>query len=254
MDMATSEAPAAEPAEIVPPAVTLPPPVAAPKAARRPPYRAPVANPYKASNPQMTQKITLNSRHSTDVYARSYERCAYAIFIISIVIRARGSDEQATEYGVMADERLAMTLKDIQAEQKRLLGLMEASGIDAVTPTYSNPVEIDAPITSPRISRYLQILREFDTAITLIDSAWLQGLISDSEYYTGAYQLKKKMLRLSGKIEEISRRADAAVRKGNTPAALAAVEEQKSIQKAKVVAPVVEEETTSSEEPALAAA
>ena len=192
-------------------------------------------NPYRASNPQMTQQITLNSRHSTEVYARSYDSCASAIFIISIVIRARGTDAQATEYGNMADDQLTATLAEIKAEQDRIRNLVEASGMDAITPTYTAPVTVEAPITTPRISRYLQILREFDSAITMIDSAWLQGLINDSDYYKGVYQLKKRIVRLGGRIGEIARRADAAVRQGGNPAALAAVEQVKAEQRAKVL-------------------
>lgn len=166
-----------------------------------------------ASRPFFVQSVRLNSLHAQQVFERGFDICANAIFSLSVVLRIVGSDEQSRDVEGVVDERLNKMFEDIKAESARLDKLAETNGIEFQGIGYSNPRDVQAHITSPRAIRYIGLIREFDSLITKLDTLWLSGVIPDSNYSSGVYEWKRRLLRLAGGIRQMAGRAMVAARK-----------------------------------------
>lgn len=165
------------------------------------------------SYPYFTQKIKLHSLHAQQVFDRSFELCASAIFSLSVVLRIIGTDQQAREVEGIVDERLNKAFEDMRSEIARLETLAEANGIEFRGIEYSRPKEVEAKITSPRSVRYLGLIREFDGMVAKFDTLWLSGVIPDGNYSRSIYEWKRRLLRLAGGMRSIAGRAMNAARK-----------------------------------------
>lgn len=61
--------------------------------------------------------------------------------------------------------------------------------------------------------RYIGLLRDFDSMIAKYDALWLSGVISGSDYSKGIFEMKRGLLRLSGRAGMIYRRTQDAARR-----------------------------------------
>ncbi len=164
------------------------------------------------SRPFLTQTISLNSLHAQQVVGRSYEMCANALFSLSVVLRFIGTEAQAQEVDALVDGLLDQALEDLRQESLRLREVAESHGIDTAL-GYTHAKAVDVQITSPRVIRYLAIIREFDGMMAHLDALWLSGGVTDSQYARGVYDWKRRILRLAGQIRQIASRAVLAARK-----------------------------------------
>lgn len=171
------------------------------------------------SHPYFTQKVKLQSFHAQQVFERGFEIASGAIFSLSVVLRAVGSDEQAREIEALVDEQLTKFSTLLKNESDRLDKLAEANGIEFDGVDYSNPIEVSAKITSPRAVRYIGIIREFDQLVTKFDTLWLSSVITDSVQASTIYGWKRNILRQAGSIRALTIRAMSAAHKKNQAAA-----------------------------------
>lgn len=173
----------------------------------------PAARDNAKSHPYFIHKVKLHSFHAQQVFDRSFEVCASAIFTLTIVLRIVGTDEQAREVEAIVDERLHKMFEDMRAETVRLDKVAEGDGIEFSGIDYSRPKEIEARINSPRAVRFVGLIREFDGLVSKFDTLWLSGVIPDSDYSRNIYDWKRRLIRLAGGIRSISGRAMSAARR-----------------------------------------
>ncbi len=173
----------------------------------------PAARDNAKSHPFFIHKVKLHSFHAQQVFDRSFEVCASAIFTLTIVLRIVGTDEQAREVEAIVDERLRKMFEDMRAETVRLDKVAEGDGTEFSGIDYSRPKEIDARINSPRAVRFVGLIREFDGLVSKFDTLWLSGVIPDSDYSRNLYDWKRRLIRLARGIRSISGRAMSAARR-----------------------------------------
>lgn len=195
------------------------------------------------SRPFITQKALLNSLHAQQIFERGYDMCANGLFSLTVVLRFIGTEDQAQAVETMVDELLDKTLEELRLESMRLQELSEANGCET-TIGYTNARTIEIQITSPRSIRFLAIIREFDALIAKMDTLWLACVIDDTNYALGAYQWKRKILRLAGQIRILATRAVLAARKKESAEIAAEGKESSMINE--LVAPVPDASSTGS--------
>ncbi len=98
------------------------------------------------------------------------------------------------------------------------------NGISA-TPRYTNPKQITVHISSPQLAQYTALIEELDRLMTVMDTLWLTGVLTNKQRADGAYQWRTRILRAGREIIEIERRARAAAEKRGKGDELADVEE-----------------------------
>lgn len=173
---------------------------------------ASAAAPQGNSRPFFTQKATLRSFAAQKVFTRSFDIGSTALFSMSVILRSIGTEEQAQEVEKIVDQNLEKGLDDLRSEIARLTTLAENNGVD-MAPEYTNSKEVAPQISSPRATRLLAIIREFDTLIAKLDALWLSGVINDKIYAQTAYSWQRNVLRLTGKLRVITTRAVMAARR-----------------------------------------
>lgn len=173
------------------------------------------------SRPFVVHKLPLNSFHAQQIYRRGFETASNALYSLSVVLRFIGSDEQARQVEAFVDEHLTNTIKDLQAESARLAKLMENDGIDAQV-GYSGPQVFDVKISSPRILRFLNLVKEYDQMVAKLDALMLAEAIDENQYSVGIYEWKRRLLRLANRFRTQASRAVIAARRGEASGAAAA--------------------------------
>ncbi len=181
------------------------------------------------SRPFVTQTVVFNSLHAQQIFERTFDMCANALFSLSVVLRFIGTEDQAKAVEHMVDDLLSQTLEELKQESSKLKELTESNGCEMGI-GYTNAREIVVQITSPRSVRFTAIIREFDALIAKMDALWLAGVIDDTRYALEAYQWKRKILRLAGEIRTFATRAVIAARKSESKITLSKTDESTLLQ------------------------
>lgn len=156
------------------------------------------------SMPYIPQKVTLNSRHSQDLFERSFRICADSLLRLAETLKfANISEENANKLSSMIQERFDNVLKELKADNARLDKLTEENGIDISIVRYSDPLTFDADINSTQIAVFVSILREFDAFMARMDALWLSGILPDKAYSRETYIWKRRILRTAGDVNRL---------------------------------------------------
>lgn len=163
----------------------------------------------KKSYPFLIQKAELRSFHAQQTYDRAYGRCAEAIFTISIVVRALASDEEARQIESVVEADIEKSAARLKTQQDQLDKMAEANGIifDGSGVAYSTPITVEARIDSPHALQYLTLIRDLDATVAKFDVLWLARIIQGGDYANAIYALKRDLLRLAGRVENLANRA-----------------------------------------------
>jgi len=170
-------------------------------------------NKTAGSRPYMSQKLPLQSFHAQQTFKRGFDVYTESIYSLSVVLRAFADEYQVREMEGLIDEKLSKAQADIRNEIVRLDKIAENNGITLESVSYSQPVIVEAKISSHRSARYANIIREFDNLITKLDAVWLSGLVPDSDYSRVTYEWKRRILRIATHVRGIVRQAMIESRK-----------------------------------------
>lgn len=159
------------------------------------------------SRPYVVQSLKLQSFHAQQVFRRGFDLYTDAIYSLSVVLRAVGTEDQVRAMEELIDDRLNRAQNDIRNEIARLEKVVEDNGITLDRVNYSEPVVVEAKISSHRSARYAGILHEFDGLIAKLDALWLSGMIPDNEYSRILYEWKRRILKIASSARGTVRQA-----------------------------------------------
>lgn len=165
------------------------------------------------SRPYVVQNIPLQSFHAQQVFRRGFDSYSDAIYSLSVVLRAVGTESQVCDMEGLIDEKLNKAQADIHNEIIRLEKVAENNGITLDAINYSHPAVVEARISSHRSAKYAGIIREFDGMIAKLDAMWLSGTIPDQEYSRILYEWKRRILRIATHVRGVVRQAMIESRK-----------------------------------------
>jgi len=176
------------------------------------------------SRPVFDQTIRIQSNHAQRLLDRGFLLVVRALYGIDVVLRIIGDDEEMDQVEEIVGSLIGELAEELRAEHARLAQLREANGISA-TPRYTNPKQITVHISSPQLAQYTALIEELDRLMTVMDTLWLTGVLTNKQRADGAYQWRTRILRAGREIIEIERRARAAAEKRGKGNELADVEE-----------------------------
>jgi len=176
------------------------------------------------SRPVFDQTITIQSNHAQRLLDRGFLLVVRALYGIDVVLRILGDDEEMDQVEGIVGALIGALATELRAEHGRLAQLREANGISA-TPRYTNPRKITVHISSPQLAQYTALIEELDRLMTVMDTLWLTGVLTNKQRADGAYQWRIRVLRTGREIIEIERRARASAEKRGKGEALAGVED-----------------------------
>lgn len=176
------------------------------------------------SRPVFDQTIRIQSNHAQRLLDRGFLLVVRALYGIDVVLRIIGDDEEMDQVEEIVGKLIAELAEELRAEHGRLAQLRENNGISA-TPRYTNPKQITVHISSPQLAQYTALIEELDRLMTVMDTLWLTGVLTNKQRADGAYQWRTRVLRTGREIIEIERRARASAEKRGKGEELAGVEE-----------------------------
>ncbi|RME41857.1 MAG: DUF1845 domain-containing protein [Planctomycetota bacterium] len=164
------------------------------------------------SQPYITQECTLNSRFSQTAYKRIFEQVSGSMYLLGIVLRIIGTDEEALAAEKVVDDMITEVSDELRNEIARLDRLLEANGLEGAHPKYTHPETYEVQLTSPRAGRFLFLIEQLDTLAHKLDSLWLTGILTDQQYANSGYAWQRRVVRLANRIRGITARAIASAR------------------------------------------
>jgi hypothetical protein len=176
------------------------------------------------SRPVFDQTIRIQSNHAQRLLDRSFLLVVRALYGIDVVLRIIGDDEEMDQVEEIVGKLITELAEELKAEHARLAQLRETNGISA-TPRYTNPKQITVHISSPQLAQYTALIEELDRLMTVMDTLWLTGVLTNKQRADGAYQWRTRVLRTGREIIEIERRARASAEKRGKGEELEGVEE-----------------------------
>lgn len=187
------------------------------------------------SRPVFDQTIRIQSHHAQRLLDRGFLLVVPALYGIDVVLRIIGDDEEMDQVEEIVGSLIGELAEELRAEHARLAQLREANGISA-TPRYTNPKQITVHISSPQLAQYTALVEELDRLMTVMDTLWLTGVLTNKQRADGAYQWRPRVLRAGREIMDIERRArGSAQRRGKG-------EELEGVEDSEVVREVSEKE------------
>jgi len=155
------------------------------------------------SQPYITREITLHSDHAQRAHRRVYKSVSDSFYLMGIVFRIIGSKEEVEGVESLVNELLNDTKNDLQNEMARLNKLCDDNGID-VNLNFTDVATISARITSPRGAEFLAMIEEADRVIMAMSTLWLSAIFDDSQYTSMAYMWQRRLVKLAGRIRNIT--------------------------------------------------
>ncbi len=173
---------------------------AAPPAREKPVY----------SRPVFKQRLTVNSLEAQRVVARILARVQRALLSLDVILRILGQQEAIDPLEALIGEQMTALDRDFDQEAARLKALMDEHGIQAL-PTYTHPAQYEIEISSPRAAQFAGLIRKLDRLMGLMDTLWLNSVLSSQQRLTANYQWQQQLFSLAGRIFNMEYRARKAV-------------------------------------------
>ena len=172
-----------------------------------------VNSPYSRAIIQRT--VEFNSLQAQRVMHRSFEKLKQSLFSLSVILRIISDNETEIEkIDAYIDEQFVSAEEDLATEQARLRKVLEDNGIEDLA-GYSKPETYEIELDSPRANTFLRLIAQLDNLMLLIDTAWLCGEFDDKQKKNATFQWQQRLIKLSGRIIALEKRARlAATKKG----------------------------------------
>ncbi|MCB5162957.1 hypothetical protein [Marinomonas algarum] len=163
------------------------------------------------SRPTFHQKLEINSLQAQRVMDRNFDRVAKALFSTDVILRIIGDRDEVNEVEEIIRNQIEKASDDIMESSNQLKKLMKDNGIEDI-PGYSAPTSYSIEITSPQIAQYAHLIRSLDNLMILVDTLWLNSVLTGKQRSDATYQWQQRLLNLASKIIGMERRARNSAR------------------------------------------
>lgn len=143
------------------------------------------------SRPVFRQVLKVNSLQGQYVMERGFERVSNALFSIGVVLRILCAPEEIDRVESVVMEAFSRASVDLDRAVAQFTKLMEDNGIDAI-PEYTHPSEYVIEIKSPQVARFAALVRKLDEVMGLLDTLWLNAVLSDKQHSGIGYQRRPR--------------------------------------------------------------
>lgn len=165
----------------------------------------------KYSNPVLEQPLVLKTEYAQRVFHRGFNRTARSLHAIDVILRIIGEDEQVDEVEDSIDKWISEWVTAIVDEQARLQEIATANGVEQNT-AYTNPLETQVEVSSPQVSRLVEVMHLYDALVADIDRLWIHRLVDNKHRRQLIFEWQRRTLRLGNRIVDLEQRAHKAAK------------------------------------------
>jgi|GEM_PF-2935666 len=163
------------------------------------------------SNPVLEQPLVLKTEYAQRVFHRGFSRTARSLHAIDVILRIIGEDEQVDEVEDSIDKWISDWVTDIVGEQARLQEIATANGVEQNT-AYTNPLKTQVEVSSPQVSRLVEVMHLYDALVADIDRLWIHRLVDNKHRRQLIFEWQRRTLRLGNRIVDLEQRAHKAAK------------------------------------------
>lgn len=168
------------------------------------------------SQPVLHHTFLVNSIQSQRVIERSFASAAYSLFSIGVILRIFGEHadkrSEIDQVDTVIDALIEKVEADLEKTIEQMKKLMEDNNV-SLQPNYTNPIEIEVEIISPQSFRLVKLIESLDKLVNFSDTLWFNGVLTNFQHTDINYHWQQRLIRLSGRIIGIEKRARAAAKK-----------------------------------------
>jgi hypothetical protein len=129
--------------------------------------------------------------------------------------------------------RLDTSMREIDKETVRVQGQLQAEGVTALPEYVQAPLELDARCTSPKMTRYLELMLKADRLFRMLEALRLAGAVSTDGYDHRSAVIIARLVDVASTALKVSiglrKRAHAAAANGSARAPLRAPAKQTAL-------------------------
>lgn len=158
------------------------------------------------SRPIFRQHLSVNSLQAQRVMARSFDRVSNALYSLDVILRIIGEQKEIEQVEELIQGHIKTVAEDMSKAMDHLKKVMADNGIEGV-PGYSAPVNYPIEITSPQIAQFAHLIRTLDKLMSLVDTLWLNSVLSSQQRSDATYEWQQRLIKLAGRIIGMEKRA-----------------------------------------------
>ncbi len=170
----------------------------------------------KFSRPQFPVKLSIANTHAQQIFESDFEITSKAIYYLSVIMRVIDTETNADVAENEINKILAVCLNDLKNRQEVTKKLLHSEGYGEPDGYfYSDVLDTTVTIDSPRLLTYLNIIRELDNHIKLLDIAWFYGQMDDKMHSQEIFKAKRSVVKTSFQVRQLWLRVLRAARAKN---------------------------------------
>jgi hypothetical protein len=164
------------------------------------------------SRPIFVRSIKINSLQAARIIDRSFKKLRHSLFQTSVIMKITFGEKEIEEIDNFIDKAFDEEQQYITSEKARVQAILDANDIQS-NATYTKPKEYSLEIDSPRANRFLLLVLDVDKLITVIDTAWLSGEITDKAKKQLTFTIQQRLVKCAARIIGLESRTRAAAYK-----------------------------------------
>lgn len=164
------------------------------------------------SRPVMLHTLALKTKESQQVYSVNFGVVAQSFVELSLKYPAyqafKSEANKEALIGILShfcdqyDDLLA-AMNEAKARLEKVL--IDNGMADSQRVTYTTPLVIDERVNTPHLFRVIRVLSALDDLVSLIDTAWMYGLLDDRAASMGKREHTGAVIRLGNRIHNFAR-------------------------------------------------
>jgi L-fucose mutarotase/ribose pyranase (RbsD/FucU family) len=154
--------------------------------------------------PVLYRPIQLGSMHALRIYKRTYNQASRDMFYIAIMSdNLIEQPEQVDELLEGVENMLQSVARDLENEMERAQHQLNEYDINQMA-SYTKVTEFNAPINCAEIRQYLDLIVTMDRLILMIDTLWLNGIVTTRGRKQRSYEWQSRMLNTANRLRGIA--------------------------------------------------
>jgi hypothetical protein len=153
-----------------------------------------------SSRAMLSRKVVVHSLQAQRVIWRNFEKLRQSLFSIAVYLPLSHSEEEVKQIDNYIDtefEKVQTELNTSHAQISKIL--KEDLGVDELV-EFSNPMELEIKLDTPRINRFLQLVLMLDDLMRMVETMWLCTQISQAERGRQVFTWQQRLIKLSARI------------------------------------------------------
>lgn len=128
------------------------------------------------------QRVALKHARIKSHFVRYFDMTSKNVHFVEHLARQLVPAAFVTSAETFILDRIDISMTEIDKETERLQGELQAEGVTTLPAYVQAPLELDARCTSPKMTRYLELLLKADRLFTMLEALRLAGAITSDSY------------------------------------------------------------------------